>query len=153
MCLKCGVETDNPRFCSRSCSASYNNVLQPRRRWHCKKCHKNASRPSKWASVCSDCRAKPTIDYTLGEVRKRYADVDRSSRHSLINGRARGVLKSLGRTSCEWEDCDWNYSFQAAHIKPTSEHPDETRLSVVNSPENLRALCPNHHWLFDHKPL
>jgi len=30
-CLRCGNETSNPKFCSRSCSATYNNKLYPKR--------------------------------------------------------------------------------------------------------------------------
>ena len=30
-CLKCGRETKNPKFCSSSCAASFNNVQHPKR--------------------------------------------------------------------------------------------------------------------------
>ena len=31
-CLSCGNETKNPKFCSKSCSASYNNKKFPKRK-------------------------------------------------------------------------------------------------------------------------
>ena len=31
ICLNCKSETKNPKFCSRSCSQSYNNRLKPKR--------------------------------------------------------------------------------------------------------------------------
>ena len=30
-CIACHIDTNNPRFCSRSCSATYNNILYPKR--------------------------------------------------------------------------------------------------------------------------
>ena len=43
-CLTCGKETTNPKFCSRSCSASYNNRQYPKRGdgrpKYCKNCGK-----------------------------------------------------------------------------------------------------------------
>lgn len=30
-CVQCGKNTQNPKFCSRSCSASYNNTKSPKR--------------------------------------------------------------------------------------------------------------------------
>lgn len=32
-CLNCEELTENPRFCSRSCSASYHNSKNPKRTW------------------------------------------------------------------------------------------------------------------------
>ena len=34
---KCNNKTKNPKYCSKSCAASYNNILYPRRRTK-KKC-------------------------------------------------------------------------------------------------------------------
>jgi HNH endonuclease len=31
-CVQCGEITTNPKFCSSSCSATYNNTLQPKRK-------------------------------------------------------------------------------------------------------------------------
>jgi len=30
-CLHCGKETNNPKFCSRSCSVAYHNIINPKR--------------------------------------------------------------------------------------------------------------------------
>lgn len=37
-CLQCGKETTNPKFCSRSCSAIYNNQRRKKRKYYCQKC-------------------------------------------------------------------------------------------------------------------
>jgi 5-methylcytosine-specific restriction endonuclease McrA len=31
-CIQCGTETFNPRFCCKSCSATFNNTAQPKRK-------------------------------------------------------------------------------------------------------------------------
>jgi|GEM_PF-1187029 len=36
-CIKCGKQTNNPKFCSKSCSVSYCNAVAPKRKLH-KKC-------------------------------------------------------------------------------------------------------------------
>ncbi len=57
-CKKCGKETKNPKFCSRSCSASFNNVGVRRNNGHpvksngkCAHCGKTKNRPK--AKFCS----------------------------------------------------------------------------------------------------
>lgn len=32
ICENCGTDTNNPKFCSRSCAAKYNNVMYPKRK-------------------------------------------------------------------------------------------------------------------------
>ena len=36
-CLNCGKETTNPKYCSKSCSATHTNILYPKRKTK-KKC-------------------------------------------------------------------------------------------------------------------
>jgi len=36
-CLECNIETENPKFCSKSCSAKFNNKKFPKRKTN-KKC-------------------------------------------------------------------------------------------------------------------
>jgi len=31
-CLECNIETENPKFCSKSCSAKFNNKKFPKRK-------------------------------------------------------------------------------------------------------------------------
>lgn len=47
------------------------------------------------------------------------------------------------------EVCRYNKSFQKCHIVPVSNLKGKT-LDRINHPQNLIALCPNHHWEFDH---
>jgi hypothetical protein len=45
-CVQCGGQTFNPKFCSRSCSATYNNTLVPKR--------------NKTYSICPTCGTEHT---------------------------------------------------------------------------------------------
>ena len=50
LCLQCNTETTNPKFCSKSCAAKYNNSISPKRR--------------KVTEVCKYCGIKtPRRDY------------------------------------------------------------------------------------------
>lgn len=44
--------------------------------------------------------------------------------------------------------CDFVYP-EVCHIQSISSFDKETKLSVVNSLDNLVYLCPNHHYLLD----
>jgi len=46
--------------------------------------------------------------------------------------------------------CGYNTHVEIAHIKPVASFSGRTKISVVNAVSNLVALCPNHHWEFDH---
>jgi predicted restriction endonuclease len=50
------------------------------------------------------------------------------------------------------EECGFEHGVQVCHIKPISEFPLDTKISEVNNRNNIKLLCPNHHWLFDHPP-
>lgn len=53
-CLNCDVETSNPKFCSRSCSASLNNALMPKRKLNnrCFSCEGFIRSNVKYCSEC-----------------------------------------------------------------------------------------------------
>lgn len=49
--------------------------------------------------------------------------------------------------------CGYDKTYEVAHIKAVSDFDDDTLISEINSIDNLIALCPNHHWEFDHGQL
>jgi len=72
-CLYCGCETTNPKFCSSSCAAKYNNVTVPKRskqQIFCKHC----SAPiTGYRKICDKCYINPRIDWsqrTIGDIQK-----------------------------------------------------------------------------------
>lgn len=147
LCLKCNKVTDNPKFCSRSCSASYNNIKFPKRlpEGNCKKCDKIILASRTYCKRCFKSLQFPR-DITLQEA--IYYKHHKSSAFALVRSRARAIAKKLGITICQV--CNYNKHVEIAHKMPISHFPLETLLSVINDPSNLFAFCPNCHWEFDH---
>ena len=141
-CLNCLKETPNPKFCSRSCAATYNNRKHPKRKPE-HKCTICGERITAGRSRCSQHRIGR--DMTLAEA--IYTQHHRSSAFALVRSRARKVALQLGRTTCQ--HCGYNLHVEVCHRKPIADFPEDTLLSVVNHPDNLIVLCPNHHWEFD----
>ena len=52
-CIVCNTETSNPKFCSRSCSATHNNSASPKRNKIFKICHTCGSEHNR-TKYCSD---------------------------------------------------------------------------------------------------
>lgn len=146
-CIKCGMQTTNPKFCSRSCSASYTNSTAPKRKLQhqCKKC---CSPIMSSRTYCKDCSWHGS-DITLKEA--IYTSCHRSSAFALIRSRARVIGQKLGWVACQV--CGYNKHIEICHRKQISEFPESTLLSEINDQQNLIALCRNHHWEFDHNQL
>ena len=154
-CPTCKKQHNNPKFCSRSCAAKFNNVKgqSPKRKpeGFCKDC---GIPNSKSRARCRSCHAKwqtervLTDNVTLEEAVLRYKSHHRSSAYALVRTRARVVMKKSDRYGvCQW--CGYDKHTEACHIKGISEFPAQTPLSEINSPDNLMALCPNCHWEHD----
>ena len=45
--------------------------------------------------------------------------------------------------------CGYDKHVEVAHIKSVSDFDDNTKISIINSIDNLIGLCPNHHWEYD----
>jgi len=145
-CLNCGNETNNPKFCSRSCNVSYQNKQNPKRSktGSCKRCGQSINST---LSYCPNCRNGR--DMTLQQA--IYHRHHKSSAFALVRSRARAILRKANRTTCE--QCDYDKHVEAAHKKPISEYDLNTPISVINHPDNLVALCPNCHWELDNNLL
>lgn len=147
-CLYCTKETTNPKFCCRSCSASFSNAKTPRRRpeGFCKVCNKTIKKSRMY---CKECFKKeklidPTIISYGSMVQKRSYQ-----KHSVIRDLARRLYIKSGRPKyCA--HCGYDKHYEVCHIKGINEHTDDSLLSDINSIDNLIALCPNCHWEFDH---
>jgi hypothetical protein len=142
-CLHCNTNTTNPKFCSRSCAACFNNTAYPKRTLEktCKNCLKkiNASR-----TYCDDCK-------------RNFQKVKRSNYIELwLKGEVSGgnsfhvsqYVKNHLKDSCEHKcpKCGWS------EVNPyTGKVPLE--INHINndpfdhSPTNLEVLCPNCHSL------
>ncbi len=155
-CLFCNNKTNNPKFCCRSCSVSYNNKTKPKRTAkirHCPRCGGQANRGRFEDHLCSSCLKKRKEDLirnkTIGEYRHRLSVQGKHC--SWINSHvrifARNWNKDLTKSPCR--KCGYTKHVELAHIKAVTSFPDTALLKDVNSPENLVPLCPNCHWEFD----
>jgi len=74
-CLQCGSET-NTKFCSRSCSSSYNNTVAPKRQKTFKNICETCSTPTNNKRWCKrSCRPKETYEQyraRMNEANARY---------------------------------------------------------------------------------
>lgn len=146
-CRFCGKQTKNPKFCNRSCAASYNNrgitrhgkpsVLLGR----CKHCHVGIEGRNAEKYCSLQCQQDYQVDRKIEQW--LFGDWDgnvQSGASSII----RRVMLEIWGNKCA--RCKWG------EINPTSgtiplelEHIDGNHKN--NSITNLVILCPNCHSL------
>lgn len=132
-CLNCNKETQNPKFCSRSCSASFINIGN--RRWgaqptNCIVCGgKNLKHTSKYCS--HKCFREDTFNKKLIEWKQTGKIDNRDLRKYLI--------KKFDNTCQCCKISEWNglpLSLEVEHIDGDGYNHNE---------DNLTLLCPNCH--------
>jgi hypothetical protein len=162
-CLNCQEETENPKFCCRSCSATYTNKTSPKRIRtrlcavdgcdHLVKDHRSYFCEEHFYLSIGE-RKQKVMNSTIGEYRDRIknssVNYHASSLHSGIRGLARLWFKDLTNQPCC--HCGYSLHVELCHIKAISSFPDEALVSEVNSKDNIVQLCPNCHWEFDNLP-
>lgn len=150
-CLNCKKPTSNPKFCNRSCSVSFNNRLDPKRKKSGKSLLNGSCRhcgvpvPSR-SSICKACNPLlvdwNSVTYENLTGKRAY------QKNSRIRNMARAIYNKLdGAKACVV--CGYSTHYHVCHVKPISSFPEDTPISVINDPSNLIALCPNHHWELD----
>lgn len=144
LCINCNCETVNPKFCSSSCAASYNNRIHPKRKkrlWFCKTCGKEIK--SRTSYCIPDCQPwfRDWSRVSLQDMRDRRV----YQAHSAIRDNARRVYS--GPFSCYV--CGYDKHVDVCHVQGINSFPPESKISDINSSFNLIALCKNHHWEFD----
>lgn len=106
-------------FCSRSCAATYNNKLYPKR-------------------VRQFDTIKSLTEYHKGDRRKALAYIRRVSKD---------WYDKLSKEPCA--NCGYTKHSEICHIKAVSSFPEDTNIDVINHKDNIIQLCPNCHWEFD----
>lgn len=93
------------------------------------------------------CIRNPIEGLTKGElVRSR---TNWQSWRSSIQKGARAIYRNSSKPkSCAV--CGYDKTYEVAHIRSVSDFSDDALISEINHMDNLIALCPNHHWEFDH---
>lgn len=152
----CAPVRGKNRFCSTTCS----NRGVKRRQKKVKQCvfegcinnveyHTN--------KFCKDCKqigrhhfkltgGKLYSEITIAEFCKRQG----ANKFDAIRAAARKIMKDVIDSGAGCENCKWPHHVEVCHIKPIAMFSEDTLISEVNHLDNLKLLCPNCHWLFDH---
>lgn len=156
-CVNCQQETDNPKFCSRSCSATFTNKVSPKRKL-IRKCTQCESIVRNYKSrLCEEhfqlkqlMHNESYKNRTMGYYRSKdcLKELHRSSIHAHVRGLCGQWLKHLKEKPCKI--CGYDKHVELCHIKPLSSFPDNALISEVNSEANVVQLCRNCHWELDH---
>lgn len=150
-CLTCGAETNNPKFCSRSCNVTYNNTVSPKRsrkRWYCPRCDEGKRKSqAKGFDGCVSCWIE-LEDKRLGEMTLEEAinlEGHPKSRYNTVRHHGRKLRNEY--SMCQI--CSYDIIVQVCHIRPVSSFPLDTKISEINDLSNIAFLCPNHHLELD----
>lgn len=147
-------------YCSRSCSAKANNAgvqRNPPKIRICYRCGEEFTRSSSqnYSTICSKCNQEQIDikELTLEEYQERLSVKGKhaSWKNAYIRNFARSWNKELKSQSCQ--NCGYSKHVEFCHIKPITSFDKTTKLSVVNSPDNILILCRNCHWEFDNGEL
>ena len=148
-CLNCNTITSNPKFCCRSCSATYTNKISPKvkkKQRYCKHCGQPINGRS---TTCFDCNPNK-VDWSTITL-ENMSEKRKYQKHSRIRELARQMFKKNTGLSCSV--CGYDKHIEVCHIKPISSYPLNTPISVINNKKNIVLLCPNHHWELDNLQL
>lgn len=154
-CECCGKETQNPKYCSRSCAARVSNKTPKRKLTRtCSQCDNLvlSYRHSLCEKHFTERKENQYKDKTLGEYRNMQSVAGKhpSWVHAHVRNFARSWLKHLTKQPCR--HCGYDKHVELAHVKAVSSFGDSSLLSEVNSEDNVIPLCPNCHWEFDNLP-
>lgn len=134
------------QFCSRTCSAIFNNKTAKKRKLKnmCRMCQSFILSNRTYCNTCYV--SKNYLSHkTLAEAIKNRKD---SNRYTGIRGNGRNVFYSSKKPLiCQF--CHYSKHVEICHIKEICSFSPDTLISEINKIDNLMSLCPNHHWEFD----
>lgn len=155
-CLICNIETKNPKFCSSSCSAKYNNKNINKQEFFCSHCKTSIGLGYKFKNkkYCDICRPICTKnkDWSNVTIEQHFSKLSTYQAHARIRSLARAIYKKSNKQKyCSV--CGYNKHYEVCHIKGIASFDRNTPIATVNDIDNLISLCPNCHWEFDNNIL
>lgn len=142
VCLQCSFETKNPKFCSSSCAAKYNNNNNLPKRKRTKKCRICATLIVSSRTYCPECWS-PSV-------------ISSQKINQWINGSwSGGTIYGLSQTVRNFLIKEHGYSCQKCGFSTPHPIDNKTVLEINHvdgngtnhSKNNLEVLCPNCHAL------
>lgn len=138
-CIQCEVDTINPKFCSRSCAASYNNKSQPKRKRMttnpCKICGSNILRGSR--SFCSHaCYSTYRWQQTLEKIETSGCIHESTHYHSSKLSR-KYITQKHGYKCSICSISEWQNQKLVLILDHINGKPNDWSIT------NLRFVCPN----------
>ena len=145
-------------FCSRSCSATYNNPLKPKkaegkyvlRNKTCLNCDTQYQKDGR--DVATTCSQLCFME--LGMKQRIMKDAVKragANTYDTIRQNARSYSKHFYPAKCMI--CNYDKHYEVCHVKDLKDFTREETIYEVNNKTNLIHLCPNCHWEFDHSML
>ena len=158
-CENCGKEIDwihrTNKFCSHSCSASFNNKLRKKLKIKKKNVRKNNKSQFNICKNCGKLLNNHQLFYCSQNCKNEFEQKEYISRwkQGLENGlKGEFQLSNYVRRylfeirGCKCELCGWNKINPHTNTIPVEiHHKDGNYLN--NTEENLQILCPNCHSL------
>lgn len=143
VCQNCGAVTSNPKFCTKSCAALFNNRRTDIRRRQPEGSCRDCGATIKTSRVyCLDCRVRRRDSLVIE------ASNSNAGKNPYTRAQARRLYILAGRPlSCVI--CRYSSHVDICHVKDVRTYPVGTPYTIVNDQANLIALCKNHHWEFD----
>lgn len=148
-CTNCGGDTKNPKFCSSSCAAKYNNTIGivPKRKpeGKCRDCLKPITTRKTWCSDCKSRHERLQANMTISQIQnKRKYQIS-----SQIREMARLKYRKLRPNDTACHRCAYDKHVHVCHIRGIADFPETALINEINDMSNLTILCPNCHWELD----
>lgn len=147
LCAFCSKETNNPKYCCRSCSAKDTNKKFKKRKLT-KKCLNCGELVVSSRDKCPKCIMLTTSvldNSTLFDIQDRLAVKGKhpSWKNAVLRQHCRKVNKDRLK---QCQNCGYSKHVECCHITPVSSFPLSATLQEINTPDNVYVLCRNCHW-------
>lgn len=92
----------------------------------------------------------PKFNFILDKSKQQIFDNHKNwqSARTSIRRHAAYIYEISDKPKCCCR-CGYDKHYEICHIKPITSFSNDTKLSIVNSLDNLIYLCPSHHAMLD----